>query len=84
MAAGIAGAPQADPAGIHAGLGLKVGDGKAPIDDLAPGVDVEARPAVADPEPAVIMDQHHEPGVGEHPREPVQTVFTDPRVAAPS
>ena len=71
MPAGIAGAPQTDSVGVHAGMGLQVGDGIAPVGDLAPGVDVEARQAVTDPEPAVIVYQHHEPGIGEHPREPV-------------
>jgi hypothetical protein len=42
-----------------------------------PGVDVEARLAVAGPEAAVIVYQHYETGAGEHPRELVQTVLAD-------
>ena len=52
-------------------MGFQVGDGIAPIGDLPPRVDDEAWLTVADPEPAVIMHQHHQTRLGEHPRKPV-------------
>ena len=76
--AGIAAAPQADPLRVDVGLGFQEGDGPAPVGDLHPRVDVVARRAVAGSEPAMVVHQHHEPGVGEQAGEALQPVFLHP------
>ena len=78
MAAGIAGAPQPDPVGVDGGVALQERDRPAPVGDLHPRVDVEARRSVAGAEPAMVVHQHHESRVGEHPGEPFQSVLLHP------
>lgn len=78
MAAGIAGAPQADPIGVDLGPALQVGDGAAPVRDLPPGVDVLPGKAVAGAEVAVVVQQDGEARLGEGPREGLQAVVPDP------
>jgi hypothetical protein len=78
MPAGIAAAPQADPLRVDIGLALQEGDRPAPVGDLNPRVDVVAWRAVAGSEPAVVVHQHHEPGVSEEAGEALQPVFLHP------
>src|SRR5262249_19456634 len=62
VAAGIAGAPDADPVRIDLGQGFEKRDGSPPVSDLAPRVDIVTDGAVASSEVPVIMHEHHEPG----------------------
>ena len=78
MAAGVAGAPHPDPVGVDRGVALQERDRSAPVGDLHPGVDVEARRSAAGPEPAVVVHQDHESRLGEHPGEAVQSVLLYP------
>ena len=75
MAPGIAGAPQSDPLRIHLGPGFQIGDRATPIADLPPGIDVLTRFAAADAEAPVIVEQHHEAGIGEGLGEPGDAEF---------
>jgi hypothetical protein len=52
------------------------GDRPPPVRDLPPRVDVLPGCAVAGPEAAVVMEQDHEPGVGQRPREPLDAVLS--------
>jgi len=78
VAAGEAGPPQADPAGVDAVEFLQVGEYAAPVVDLPPGVDVAARPAAAEPVPAVIVDDDDKPGPGEALGEGDQALVLEP------
>ena len=72
MAAGVAAAPDPDPARVHLGHRLQVGDGVPVVADLRPRVDLLARLTVAGAEAAVVEDQDVEPGRGKHLGEAVQ------------
>jgi hypothetical protein len=76
VASGEAGAPQTDPAGIDSGMRFEEGDRPPPVRDLLPGVDVLSGRAVAGPEGPVVVEQDHEPGVGERSGEPLDAVLS--------
>jgi hypothetical protein len=80
MTAGEAGAPQADPVRIHRRVALQIGDRPAPVGDLPPRVNVKARSAVAGPEAAMVVHQHHESRISEHSGESLQPI-THPGIA---
>jgi hypothetical protein len=61
MAARIAGAPDPDPLRIDRLDRFQIAQHAPPIGDLPPRIDVAARLAPAQPEAAVIMDDHNEP-----------------------
>ena len=75
MSAGITAAPHTDPVRIDSRMVLQKGDRPAPIGDLNPWVDVEARRTVAGPKTAMVMHEHHEPDVGEQAGKSLQAVF---------
>jgi hypothetical protein len=81
MPAGITGAPQPDPVRIHLRAVLQMRDRPAPVGDLPPRVDVKPRLAVAVPEAAMVVHQHHKPCLGEHPGESLQPMLTHPGIA---
>ena len=78
VAAGIAAAPQSDPVGVDGRLALQEGDRPAPVGDLHPRVDVEARRSVAGAEAAVVVHQDHESRGGERAGEALQPVLFHP------
>jgi len=81
VAAGVACAPQPDAFGIGLGAVLEERDRAPPVGDLAPGIDIVARLAVAGAEPAVIVHEHDEPVVSERLREALEPHLLDARVA---
>ena len=81
VAARVTAAPDADPASIDLRQGLEIGEGTAPVLDLAPRVDIVARLPAAQPETAVIVQEHDESGGGEFLGIPGQAVPPRPRKA---
>src|SRR4029079_18759705 len=65
VASGVAGAPDADAVGVHTVQLAQICDHATPVEDLARGVDVVARPPSAEAEAAVVMHDHQETGSGE-------------------
>ena len=81
MAARVAGTPQSHSPRIHLRPGFQIGDCATPIGELSPGINVLPRFAPADAEGPVIVEQHHEAGVGEGLGEPCDAVFLHTGVA---
>jgi hypothetical protein len=81
VAAGVAGAPQADPSGVDLRPALQEGDRSAPVGDLLPRVDVLARRAAAGAERPVVVHQHHEAIRGEGFGKALQSMLLHTRVA---
>ena len=77
VAAGVAAAPDADPAGVGLGQGDRVGDGVPVVADLRPGVDLQTGRPVAVAEVPVVEDQRVQSVRGEHLGELVQVHLLD-------
>src|ERR1700730_268607 len=81
MAARIARAPQSNPLRIYLGPRFQIGDCATPIGKLSPGINVLSRLPATDAECPVIVEQHHEAGVGKGLGEPCDSVLLHASVA---
>jgi hypothetical protein len=75
MATSIAGAPQSNPLRIYLRPRFQIGDRATPVGDLSPGINILTRLAATAAETPVIVEEHHETGVGKSLGGPWDAVF---------